>query len=230
MYSILRKTFGQKFTSGKNYSHIWTFLKKIFRGSNIENFMLEDKMKKALVFIANGSEEIETLSPVDYLRRAGVEVVLASIGESKTVVCSHNVTVVADTTLDDFLKLNQLPDAVVVPGGMPGTVNIASDSKAIDFINKMDKEKKLICAICAAPALVLPKTTVLAGKKWTCYPGMENDAPDYKSNHLSQPFVTCENLITGRGPGAAEEFSMAIVKALMGDEVAKSVKEKSVQR
>ena len=188
-------------------------------------------MKKAVIFIADGSEEIETLTPVDYLRRAGIDVTLVAVGESRNVVCSRKVGVVADMTLDEYLKSGENPDAVVVPGGMPGTKNIAESKPAVDFVKKMDGEGKLVCAICAAPALVLSKTGCLAGKKWTCYPSMEEAVPDFRENHVSgKAFVHSGNLITGRGPGAAEEFSMEIVKTLAGPDVAAKVKADSVQR
>ena len=188
-------------------------------------------MKKTVIFIANGSEEIETLTPVDYLRRAGVDVTLVAVADSKTVVCSHKVSVIADSTIDEYLATGELPDAVVVPGGMPGSSNIAENAKAVDFVRKMNDSGKLVCAICAAPAVVLPKTGALVGKKWTCYPQMEDSATDFVGNHVdSVPFVHCENLITGRGPGAAEEFSMEIVRTLAGADVAAKIKAGSVQR
>jgi len=188
-------------------------------------------MKKAVVFIANGSEEIETLTPVDYLRRAGLDVALVAVSDDKTVVCSHKVSVIADMTLKEYLSKNELPDTVVVPGGMPGTTNIAENKDAVDFVARMNGEGKLVAAICAAPALVLPKTGALEGKKWTCYPQMEDAAGEYRANHRSDaPFVHCGNLITGRGPGAAEEFSMEIVRTLVGEEIAAKIKAGSVQR
>lgn len=191
-------------------------------------------MKKAVVFIADGSEEIETLTPVDYLRRAGIDVTLVSVGsDSRTVICSHKVSVNADITLDAFLSScgDVLPDAVVVPGGMPGTRNIASCMSVLSFIDAMEKEKKLICAICAAPALVLSKTKALPGKKWTCYPDMESEAGEEVKNYISKvPFVHDGNLITGSGPGAAEEFSMEIVKTLAGEAAWNKVKTSSQQR
>ena len=114
---------------------------------------------------------------------------------------------------------------------MPGSTNIAENAKAVDFVRKMNDSGKLVCAICAAPAVVLPKTGALAGKKWTCYPQMEDSATDFVGNHVdSVPFVHCENLITGRGPGAAEEFSMEIVRTLAGADVAAKIKAGSVQR
>ena len=188
-------------------------------------------MKKAVIFIADGSEETETLTPVDYLRRAGVDVDLVAVSGDRTVVCSHKVCISADSTVSDCTAASSLPDAVVVPGGMPGTVNIAENASAVDFVRKMNDAGKLVCAICAAPALVLPKTGALEGKKWTCYPGMEKEAPDFLQNHVdSEPFIHVGNLITGRGPGAAEEFSMEIVRTLCGDDVAAKIKAGSVQR
>jgi 4-methyl-5(b-hydroxyethyl)-thiazole monophosphate biosynthesis len=186
-------------------------------------------MKKTVVFIADGSEEIETLTPVDYLRRAGVDLKIVSVG-NKTVRCAHNVVVTADETLD-ALDTGDLPDAVVVPGGMPGSRNIAESKAAVDFIRRMNDSGKLVCAICAAPALVLPATGALEGRKWTCYPGMKDNAKSYAANHTDGvPFVHDGNLITGRGPGAAEQFSMEIVKTLAGEKTADEIKRGSVQR
>ncbi|MBO4404719.1 MAG: DJ-1/PfpI family protein [Treponema sp.] len=190
-------------------------------------------MKKVLVFLADGFEEIEALTPVDYLRRAGAEVTVAATGKAqRQTEGAHGINVTADITLDAWLDANagQLPDAVVVPGGMPGTKNIAACTKALSIITAMEKEKRLICAICAAPALVLSKTDALNGKKWTCYPGMQDNAEPFLSGYTDKAFVKDGNLITGRGPGAAEEFSMEIVRTLFGEETARKIKEASVQR
>ena len=191
-------------------------------------------MKSAVVYLADGFEEIEALSPVDYLRRAGVEVTVAAVGKgSRAVDGAHGITVNADITLDSYLASSgdSLPDAVVVPGGMPGASNIAGCRQALSFIDLMLENGKLVCAICASPALVLSKTAALEGKKWCCYPGMEGNAGKYASDYKSGvPFVHDGNVITGRGPGAAEQFSMEIVKALCGEETAEKVKEASCQR
>lgn len=204
-------------------------------------------MAKAVVFLAEGFEEVEAISPIDYLRRAGVEVVTAAIpvnGKSDPLVMgAHKIPVKADMTFDEYIaSADGLPDAVVAPGGMPGAANIAACSLALDFIKKMFEQKKLVAAICAAPVVVLAKTGVLAGRKYTCYPGMkrfedycgskeEADKLTAGAVHVDgQPFVADGNLITGRGPGAAEQFSMAIVECLCGKETAQNIKEKSVQR
>jgi 4-methyl-5(b-hydroxyethyl)-thiazole monophosphate biosynthesis len=191
-------------------------------------------MKKAVVFIADGSEEVETLSPIDYLRRAGVDVAVVSVGAaSRTVTMSRKVSVNADITLDSYLSASSgdLPDAVVVPGGMPGASNIAASKGAVALLEECFKAGKLVCAICASPALVLSKTSALEGRSWTCYPGMEANAAAFASGYRADsPFVHDGNVITGRGPGAAEEFSMEIVRTLCGQNVHDEVKRGALLR
>ena len=189
-------------------------------------------MKKVLVLLADGFEEIEALTPVDYLRRAGAEVTVAATGKTlRTVDGAHGITVTADITLDSWLdQCSELPDAVVVPGGMPGASNIADTKKALELIDAMVSQKKLVCAICASPAVVLSKTKALNGRKWTCYPGMEDIAADFLNMHSDDAFVKDGTLITGRGPGAAEQFSMEIVRTMFGDDVYSKIKKASVQR
>lgn len=192
--------------------------------------------KNVLVFLADGFEEIEALSPVDYLRRSGVNVILAATRtSSRNVKGAHGITVLADITLDSYLASigDKLPDAVVVPGGMPGALNISNCNQALSFIDVMIENKKIVAAICAAPSLVLSKTKALEGKKWTCYPNMETekDAQKFSSNHISDvPFVKDDLLLTGRGPGAAEQFSMELVSMLCGKETADKIKKAAVQR
>ncbi|MCR5219062.1 DJ-1 family glyoxalase III [Treponema sp.] len=189
---------------------------------------------KALVFLADGFEEIEALTPVDYLRRAGVEVtVCATATSSRTVNGAHGIQVLADMTLDSWVDAGEeLPDAVIVPGGMPGAKNISECQTALSIIEKSHDAGKLVCAICASPAVVLSKTSLLKGKKWTCYPDMESIAGEEACALFRDdaPFVHDKNLITGRGPGAAEEFAMEIVKSLCGEEVKAKIKKASVQR
>ncbi len=189
-------------------------------------------MKNVLVLLADGFEEIEALTPVDYLRRAGAEVTVAATGKTlRTVDGAHGITVTADITLDSWLdQCSSLPDAVVVPGGMPGASNIAAAKKALELIDAMVSENRLVCAICASPAVVLSKTKALKGKKWTCYPGMQEQAGEYVNMHTDEAFVKDGTLITGRGPGAAEQFSMEIVRTMFGEEVFAKIKKASVQR
>ena len=205
-------------------------------------------MKTVVVFLSEGFEEIEAVTPIDYLRRAGVEVITVAIpastkverrssvyltNEEHAVMASHGVIYIADKTFGEWTaETKDMVDAIFVPGGMPGAKNVADFAPAIDFIKKMNSAGKLVSAICAAPVVVLAKTGVLRGKKYTCYPEMEKMVDEsVGATHIPNvPFVTDGNLITGRGPGAAEEFAMEVVRTLCGDEIAKKVHDSSCQR
>ena len=167
-------------------------------------------MIKALVLIANGSEEVETLFPVDVLRRAGVLVDLTSINE-KIVVCSRNVSVVADKL---FCQVNPLEyDVVVVPGGLNGSKNISNDEVVVKAISLMMEKGKLIASICAAPALVLAKHNLIKGRKATCFPDKEFISL-IGENYTGESVTVDGKLITASGPKSALDFSLAICKAL----------------
>ena len=167
-------------------------------------------MIKALVLIANGSEEVETLFPVDVLRRAGVLVDLTSINE-KIVVCSRNVSVVADKL---FCEVNPLEyDVVVVPGGLNGSKNISNDEVVVKAISLMMEKGKLIASICAAPALVLAKHNLIKGRKATCFPDKEFISL-IGENYTGESVTVDGKLITASGPKSALDFSLAICKAL----------------
>lgn len=195
-------------------------------------------MKTAAVFFADGFEEIEALTPVDYLRRADVKVVTVGVkgtlnGNSMIVTGAHKVPVIVDMTMDEFLKEigGNLPDCIVCPGGMPGAKYLSENKELLAFIEKCFDGGKLTAAICASPALVFGKTKVLAGKKWTCYPGMEDEADvKYIGGYSNQVFVTDGNVVTSRGPGASEQFSMELVKILEGEDTAAAIKAASQQR
>lgn len=195
-------------------------------------------MKKVIVMLADGFEEIEALAPVDLLRRAGIEVV--TVG-AELVKGSRGISVATDMRVNDFLEdcnKNGLPDAIVVPGGLNGTKNLASCKKANDLILKMWEEKKLVCAICAAPVIVLSPLEILKNKNFTCYPSMENDFAEFAGNnweekvlgsvHHTENVVIDENLITSRGAGTALDFSFAIIQALCGKEIMEQVKKSIV--
>ena len=127
-------------------------------------------MKKAIVFLANGFEEMEALGTVDILRRGGIEVTTVSITTDPVVIGAHNVPVTADTTLNNAL-LNDA-DALILPGGMPGASNL-NDSEAVkEALLGQYREGRIVAAICAAP-MVLGGLGLLKGRKATCYPGFE---------------------------------------------------------
>ena len=167
-------------------------------------------MIKVAVILANGFEELEALTPVDVLRRANAQVDTISIFE-KVATSSHSVGVVADkliseVCLDDY-------DVIVLPGGMPGAKNISENSAVVNAVKKALKENRLVCAICASPAVVLANHGLLEGYTATCYP-----APDFINaigdKYVSQNVCTSDNLITANGPKSAFEFALAICQKL----------------
>lgn len=195
-------------------------------------------MKKAAVFLADGFEEVEALTPVDYLRRAGVEVITVAVPSATTkkelvVTGSHNIPVIADTTLSEYLKKygEAVPELVFCPGGSKGAENLSNVPELLDHLDKCFGLGRYVSAICASPAVVLGKTRCPDGKKWTCYPGMANESDaSYVSNYEDKVFITDGNLITSRAAGAAEEFSIELIRLLCGSETAKKVHDGTVQR
>jgi 4-methyl-5(b-hydroxyethyl)-thiazole monophosphate biosynthesis len=193
--------------------------------------------KKALVLLADGFEEVEAITPVDYLRRAGIEVTLAAIGRSQTVMGSHSIPVAADTTLAELAeraqkKLNDASvyDAVVVPGGGTGAANLAASRETGAILKEMAASGKWVCAICASPAVVFAPLGILAGKKFTCYPGLEKEVRAESAAagaRWSEDRVVIDgNIITSRSAGTAGEFSAAIISKLVSEEAAGDLKAK----
>ena len=167
-------------------------------------------MKKIAVIFANGTEEIEGLTPVDVLRRAGVSCDLVSVN-GLTPVGSHGITVTADKTVEqvDFSDY----DGIVIPGGMPGAINISACQIVLLAISDMLEKGKLVCAICASPAVVLADNGLLKTEKATCYPApqfIKSLGDKYTANDVE----VCANFITANGPKSAMAFSIAICNYL----------------
>ncbi len=178
-------------------------------------------MKRAIVVLAEGFEEIEVVTPIDILRRAQIEVVIVGVS-NKLVSGAHGLKISTDVLLDEF---REEADALILPGGSPGAENLAKSKKTTDVMNKMFKAGKIIAAICAAPSLVLEPTGILSNKKVTCYPGMEKLFSQDVA--LGEGAVVRDgNLITSRGPATALSFSLAIVEALTDKETVDQVKER----
>jgi 4-methyl-5(b-hydroxyethyl)-thiazole monophosphate biosynthesis len=174
------------------------------------------------LFLANGFETIEALAVVDMLRRAKIDVKTVGV-TGKIVASSHNIDVTADIEIDEFDVKNA--DAVVLPGGMPGTLNLEADKTVQGAVDYCVENKKYICAICAAPS-ILGHKGLLKGKEAICFPGFENDLT---GAILSDKYVVTDGLIiTARGAGVAVDFGLEIVKALKGEETAENVR-KTIQ-
>ncbi len=171
------------------------------------------------IFLADGFEEIEALSPVDFLRRSGVDVKTVSLNSDLFVKGSHGITVKADILLSD-VSLDKNLEGIILPGGMPGSNNLNSCSVVEKAIRFCEKESKLICAICAAP-FILGEKCVLKNKNATCYPGFEDKLTG--ATVKSDSVVTDGNIITAKGAGVAWEFSFAIASALKGKDTAEKV-------
>ncbi len=173
------------------------------------------------VFLADGFEEVEAMTPIDYLKRAGVEVTIVGVGTS-VPKGSHGVSVMADISEDMFYP-NDNTEAIILPGGSPGYINLGK-SEAVRRAIRLGygETDVLIGAICAAPS-VLAKEGLLVGKKATCYPDFINDLGDSYENKnvvVDLPFVT------GRSAGVAQEFALQLVEQLRGKEAADKVAEK----
>lgn len=184
-------------------------------------FPKEASVKTACVLLANGCEEIEAITPIDYLRRAGVKVTSAGIG-GRDILGGRGIPLGADAVLDDIDDEDF--DCVIVPGGGKGSDAIAADEMARAFIKRHAARGSVIASICAAPAVVLGKACgLLAGKRFTCFPGLETQVPEgiFSSGRV----VVDGNLVTSRAAGCAGEFAVAVARILVGDEAARKLAE-----
>ena len=176
-------------------------------------------MKKvALVVLADGFEEVEAITPIDALRRAGIEVIVAGIGK-REVTGAHGVIFGTNLMLEQY---QGLPDAVVLPGGMPGASNLIKSEALKDVLQKAKRADKIIAAICASPAAVLAPLGLPEGHKATCYPGFEDELGS-KVKFSPERVVTDGQFITSRAPGTALEFSLRLVSELIDKEAAEKV-------
>ena len=171
------------------------------------------------LFLANGFEEIEALTPLDLLRRGGVDVTTIAVGGADAVVGSHGIRVGAD--IPDTMFRDSRPEAVILPGGMPGAENLAASRTVETALRVTAATGGLLCAICAAP-MVLGKYGYLSGKTAICYPGFEKALMGAEIG--TNKVVRDGNVITAAGMGVAMEFGLEILKALKGTDVADRVR------
>ena len=166
-----------------------------------------------VLFLANGFEEIEALTPLDLLRRTGEKVVTVGIG-GKTVTGSHGITVMADT---DVLPSGDI-DMVILPGGMPGAANLDASPMVAEALTKAEASGGYLAAICAAP-MVLGHQGYLVGKRAVCFPGFEEELTGATVD--PDAFVVRDgHVITAKGMGAALDFGLTLVAALRDEQVA----------
>ncbi|XP_065335458.1 Parkinson disease protein 7 homolog [Cloeon dipterum] len=178
--------------------------------------------KSAIVLLAEGAEEMEVITPVDTLRRAGVKVTLAGLAGSEPVKCSRDVLVVPDEALESAAGKGPF-DVVILPGGLKGAQNLLESAAVGELIQKQEAEGRIVAAICAAPN-ALKQHGVGKGKKITSYPtSQEKLEKGGEYTYLQDRVVVDGNIITSRGPGTALEFSLAIVEALVGKDKAQEV-------
>ena len=175
-------------------------------------------MKKAIVFLANGFEEMEATGTVDILRRGGIDTKTVSITDDRKVVGAHHMEYRADALLSetDFSGI----DALILPGGMPGASNLNESETVKEALLQQYRQGGIVAAICAAP-MVLGGLGLLKGRKATCYPGFE---PKLIGATVTGEAVEVDgNVVTGRGPGLVFNFGLALVSLLKGDAVAEEV-------
>ena len=177
--------------------------------------------KKVALFIENGSEELEFIAPLDIMRRANLEVDLISANNEDFITSSHNVKILADKKIDEVNNILDY-DAIVIPGGMPGSTLLRDNKKIIEFYQTMYNSGKLVVAICAAP-IVLSAAGITDDKEVTSYPGFDKEI-NYKNYNSDKAVVIDKNVITAQGPAVAILFGYEIVNYLLQDNTAEDVK------
>ncbi len=160
-----------------------------------------------IIPLAPGFEETEAITVTDLLLRAGIDTKTVSLGK-REVTGAHGITVIADMA---FNEIDFEISSIVLPGGMPGTKNLADSQEIIDLIGVLNSQNALVAAICAAPS-VLSKAGILNGKRFTCYPGYEKQITE--GIHEKTPVVRDSNIITSMGPGTAIPFALSIIAYL----------------
>ena len=177
--------------------------------------------KKVALFIENGSEELELIAPLDVMRRANLEVDVISANNEDFITSAHNVKIIADKKIEEINNTLDY-DAIVIPGGMPGSTLLRDNKKIIEFYQTMYNSGKLVAAICAAP-IVLSAAGITDDKEVTSYPGFDKEI-NYKNYNSEKAVVIDKNVITAQGPAVAILFGYEIVNYLLQDNTAEDVK------
>ncbi len=176
-------------------------------------------MAKAAIFFADGLEEIEGLTVVDLFRRADIDIDIVSITGKKSITGSHHIVIQADRLLEEMNF--ETVDMLILPGGMPGTLNLGACEPLCRQIKLFNEQGKYVAAICAAPS-VLGQLGILKGRAATCYPGFEKKLSGARTEEV--PVVVDSNIITSRGMGTAIEFAAELIALLKDRETAEKLK------
>lgn len=177
-------------------------------------------MKRVLVPLAQGCEELEAVTIMDLLVRAGIEVVSASLDDNRVITASRHTQLIASTTLEQVQ--NDIFDLVVLPGGLPGSDYLTEDKRLRDILQKTYSRKGLVAAVCAAPK-ALVSAGLLDGKTATSYPGVIDVSPAKGMTYSDASVVVDGNIVTSRGPGTVMDFSLKLIELLEGVEVRRAV-------
>lgn len=169
-------------------------------------------MANVLVPLAQGCEELEAITVIDLLRRAGINVVTAGL-DDQPVTASRGNVLIPDTSLDEVLSKDF--DMIVLPGGLPGADHLKNDPRIIQLVQQMLENDRYVAAICAAPR-VLVQAGVLDGRCITSFPGAIDAAAVTGLKYVDEPVVTDSKLITSRGPGTAMDFALQLIEVLVG--------------
>lgn len=181
-------------------------------------------MARVLVPLAPGCEELEAVTLIDLLRRAGVEVTVAGL-QSGPVLAARGTKLLPDVTLDEALRNHY--DMIALPGGV-GANHLQKDLRVVDLVRKMAEQGKFVAAICAAPK-VLAKAGILEGRRATWFPNSLSQAETRGVTHSKDPVVQDGNVITSRGPGTAMDFTLHLIGLLTNEETRSQV-EKGLER
>jgi 4-methyl-5(b-hydroxyethyl)-thiazole monophosphate biosynthesis len=180
---------------------------------------MADSQKSALFIIGDGVEEMEAVTPIDLLRRAGVDVTVASITGNRRITGRNAIVLEADILLEEASRPY---DAIVIPGG-PGIAAVRAESKVIERIQEQAASGRIVAAICAAPTVLLD-AGLLEGRRYTAHFGVASELPEIMED---APVVVDDNIVTSRGAGTATDFGLTLVELLcsesMADEVATSI-------
>ena len=176
------------------------------------------------IFLADGFEEIEAIVPRDILKRGGVKVLTVGV-TGNLVTSAYGLNIKTDVTIES-VDIDDI-EGIVLPGGMPGTLNLKNNQKLLEIVKYSFEKRLLIGAICAAPS-ILGNMNILKNKSACCYPGFEKEL--IGANILNESVTIDQNIITSRGPGTAIHFGFALLSYLKGEDTLKNVKNEMIYK